>query len=229
MKTVTEVVVRAPKILALCMLMALPALAEARDPVAGFVLPDDERILDASRSAEGIKTVVIEAGVGEINVTGDASKTITARVELSPKTGFWGSRGRRAMESAALEPVLRGDTLVLRVGPHDDDHEFGEDWTVNVPPDVAVKIELGVGDVTVLDTLGDIDVDLGVGDVRIESEYKAFGPIHGSTGVGDATLRTPEGREEGDGFIGHSLRGRGPGQARINISIGVGESQIRLR
>lgn len=220
---------RAPKILAMSLLLALPTIAAVPASGAGWVLSDDERVLDASQSAEGIKTVVIEAGVGEINVTGDATKTITARVELSPKTGFWGSRGRRAVESAELVPVVRGDTLTLRVGPRDEDHQFGEDWTVNVPPDVEVKIELGVGDVTVLDTLGDIDIDLGVGDVRIESEYKAFGPIHGSTGVGDATLRTPEGREEGNGFIGHNLRGRGPGQSSINISIGVGESQVRLR
>lgn len=220
---------RAPKILALSLLLVLPTLAAAPASGAGWTLDDDERVLDASQSAEGIKTVVIEAGVGEITVTGDATKTITARVELSPKTGFWGSRGRRAVENAELVPVVRGDTLTLRVGPRDKDHQFGEDWTVNVPPDVEVKIELGVGDVTVLDTLGDIDIDLGVGDVRIESEHKAFGPIHGSTGVGEATLRTPEGREEGDGFIGHNLRGRGPGQSSINISIGVGESQIRLR
>ncbi|MCU0291381.1 MAG: hypothetical protein MUF10_05245 [Thermoanaerobaculaceae bacterium] len=222
---------RAPRILALSLLLLLPTMAATPASGAGFgwVLSDDERVLDASQSAEGIKIVVIEAGVGEINVTGDATKTITARVELSPKTGFWGSRGRRAVESAELVPVLRGDTLTLKVGPRDEDHQFGEDWDVHVPPDVEVKIELGVGDVKVLDTLGDIDVDLGVGDVRIESEYKAFGPIHGSIGVGDATLRTPEGREEGSGFISHNLRGRGPGQSSINISIGVGESQVRLR
>ncbi|HPS79691.1 MAG TPA: hypothetical protein PLS53_16150 [Thermoanaerobaculaceae bacterium] len=207
---------RVINILALSLSLALPAAAA-------------ERVLDTSRAAQGVRIVVIEAGVGEITVTGDSTGTITAHVELTPKSGFWGSRGQRAIDTAELEPVLRGDTLSLRVGPRDDDHKFGEDWTVHVPPDVAVKIELGVGDVKVLDTTGDIDVDLGVGDVRIEGEYRAFGPIHASSGVGDAALRTPEGREDGDGFIGHSLRGRGPGKSSINTSTGVGDSQIRLR
>lgn len=208
---------RALKTLALFLILAVPAAAE-------------ERVLDLSRSLEGITSVVVDAGVGEVEITGDASgDALTARVELSPKSGFWGSRSRRAIERAELIATVKGDTLTLRVSPRDDDHNFGEEWTIHLPARLAVSVDLGVGDVRLLDTRGDIDVDLGVGDVRIEGEFRDFGDIRASSGVGDATLRTPEGREDGEGFVGHSLRGRGPGKSTIRVSIGVGETQIRLR
>lgn len=203
--------------LALSLLVALPAVAE-------------ERVLDFSRSLAGITTVTIDAGVGEIEVVGDAAdETLTARVELSPRTGFWGSRSRREVERADFVATVSGDTLSLRISPRDEKRSFGEEWVVHLPARVAININLGVGDVSVLDTTADIDVDLGVGDVRVEGEYRSFGSIRASAGVGDATLRTPEGRESGDGFVGHTLRSRGPGEASISVSVGVGDTDIRLR
>ncbi|HPC83994.1 MAG TPA: hypothetical protein P5234_11650 [Thermoanaerobaculaceae bacterium] len=208
---------RALAIPAVLLVLAVPAAA-------------GERVLDLSRSLDGIAKVVVAAGVGEVQVTGDApGDTLEARVELSPKSGFWGSRSRRAIERAELVATVKGDTLTLRVTPRESDHGFGEEWTIRLPARLAVSIDLGVGDVSVADTRGDIDVNLGVGDVRIESEHRAFGDIRASTGVGSATLRTPEGRESGEGFVGQSLRGRGPGGSVIKVSIGVGEAEIRLR
>lgn len=214
---VTEVVVRTLGTLALSLIVALPAVAQ-------------ERVLDLSRSLEGITTVTIDAGVGEIEVIGDAAdETLTARVELSPRSGFWGSRSRREVERAELVGTVRGDTLALRVTPRDEKRGFGEDWVIHLPARIAVDINLGVGDVSVLDTAANIDVDLGVGDVRIEGEHRSFGSIRASAGVGNVTLRSPEGRQSGDGFVGHTLRSRGPGEASISVSVGVGDTDIRLR
>jgi len=81
----------------------------------------------------------------------------------------------------------------------------------------------------VLDVAGDVTVEVGVGDVRVEGAQASFGRVHASSGVGDATLRTPQGRESGDGFIGHSISSHGPGQSEIRISAGVGDTEIRLR
>ncbi|MBP7798383.1 MAG: hypothetical protein KA072_07155 [Thermoanaerobaculaceae bacterium] len=208
---------RVLRILALCLIVAVPVAAE-------------ERILDLSRSVEGVTSVVVAAGVGDVEITGGADNDmLTARVELSPKRGFWGSRSRRAVERAELQVTAKGDTLTLRISPRDGDHSFGEKWTLHLPARLRVSVDLGVGDVTVLDTSGDIKVGLGVGDVRIEGEHSDFGSIRASSGVGDTVLSTPDGREHGDGFVGHSLHQRGPGTSTIEVSIGVGDSMIRLR
>ncbi len=53
--------------------------------------------------------------------------------------------------------------------------------------------------------------------------------MHGNCGVGDVSLRTPDGREQGDGFIGHTLNAKGPGKASIHASAGVGDVKIHLR
>jgi len=190
-----------------------------------------ERTFDFDRESAGVARVVLEVGVGDVEVIGDEAGRITAHVEVSADRGWRGSaRARRILEALELVSELKGDALHLRVSERrDDDHKFGEDWTLHVPPGVAIEIEQGVGDLRILDVAAAIDVELGVGDVRIEAEYAAFGPIDADCGVGDVSLRTPQGRTEGSGFIAHSLEARGPGKARIEIQAGVGDVDIRLR
>jgi hypothetical protein len=186
--------------------------------------------LDYSRPAEGINKVVLEAGVGDVEILGDGGTTITARVDVTPKTGHFWSHHDEDLTGLQVETEVHQGTLFLRVGrDRHEDHSWGEDWTVHLPQRMAVKVELGVGDTKVLDVAGDIAVEVGVGDVSVEGQYASFGDVHASSGVGDASLRTPQAREDGEGFIGHSLRSHGPGVSEIHISAGVGDTEIRLR
>lgn len=201
-------------------LMVLNAAAAAAERVR----------LDYSRAAEAITRVVIEAGVGDVEIIGDGGTTISVRVDVSSKVGhFWKSRDED-LTGLEVEAELQNGELRLCVqGDRNEDHSWGEDWTVHVPRAMAVSLELGVGDTRVLDVAGDIDVEVGVGEVSVEGEYASFGHIRASSGVGNAALRTPQSREDGDGFIGHSLRSRGPGKSEIEVSAGVGDTRIRLR
>lgn len=190
-----------------------------------------DRTINFTRPATGVTAVVLEAGVGDVEITADESASITAFVELSGKKHFWSSeRARRAIEEVELSSDLKGGRLSLHLSHAGDgeDRDFGEDWTIHIPHGVAVEIQLGVGDVRVLDIAADTDIEVGVGDVRVEGEHAAFGRLRAECGVGDATLRTPEGREEGHGFIAHSLTSRGPGRAELNAKAGVGDVEIRL-
>ncbi len=192
---------------------------------------DVQRTFDFDQPATGITRIVLEVGVGDVEIIAEGSSQITAHVEVSAKKGWIGSaRAKRELAELQLESEVRGDTLHLRMSEkHDDDHHFGEDWSIHLPPNVAVKVEQGVGDLRVLDLAADIDAEVGVGNVRIEGEFASFGRIKGSCGVGDASLRSPKGREEGRGFIAHSLSSDGPGKAAIDASAGVGDIDIRLR
>jgi len=186
--------------------------------------------LDYSRPSEGITKVELEAGVGDIEVFGDGGTTITARVEVSSKVGRFWSHHDEDLSGLQVESEVRQGTLFLRVGP--DRHEnrsWGENWTIHLPQKMAVKVQLGVGETRVLDVAGDVAVEVGVGDVNVEGEYASFGSVHASSGVGDASLRSPQTHEEGEGFIAHSLRSKGPGTSEIRISAGVGDTQNRLR
>ncbi len=190
-----------------------------------------ERVrLDYSRAAESITKVVVEAAVGDVEIIGDGGATISARVDVTDKVSkFWRS-SHEDLDNLAIEAEVRNGELHLRVGgDRDDEHSWGEDWTVHLPTAMSVALELGVGDTRVLDVAGDIDVEVGVGEVSVEGEYASFGSIRASSGVGDASLRTPQSREDGGGFISHSLRSRGPGKSTVQISAGVGDTRIKLR
>ena len=209
----------------------LPLILTALLVTVNAQASDTERTFDLDRPAAGVARIVLEVGVGDVEVIADESGTITAHVVVSANKGWRGtSRDRRKLEELSLESELKGDALHLRMREGDDDgHSLGEDWTLHVPAGVAIEIELGVGDLRILDLAADIDIELGVGDVRIEGEHSAFGPIEGQCGVGDVSLRTPRERTEGSGFIAHSLEAEGPGKASIDVEVGVGEVDIRLR
>lgn len=208
------------------------ALAVLALLVAGIALGEDTtRTLTFSKNAEGIQAVVLEAGVGDVEIVTSRDSGVTAEVTLSASKKSWGaSRARRELDALELDAEVKAGTLHLRVsGDRSGDHNYGEDWSIQVPATVSVSVELGVGEVKILDVTGDIEIELGVGDVRIEGAYAAVGRIHGSCGVGDVDLRTPEGRHESEGFIGHSLSASGPGTNEIHVKTGVGDVNIRLR
>jgi hypothetical protein len=192
---------------------------------------DTERSFDFERAATGVARIVLEVGVGDVEVIADESGRITAHVVVSASKGWSGSaRARRELEALQIESELKGDALHLRMSEReDDDYHFGEDWTLHLPPGIALEIEQGVGGLRVLDLAADIDIELGVGDVRVEGEHSAFGHIEGQCGVGDVSLRSPMERTEGNGFIAHTLSADGPGKSSIDIQVGVGDVDIRLR
>ena len=190
---------------------------------------DHSRTLTLEKPADGLTGIVVKAGIGDVEIVAQDSPTISVEVEVSAKrTSFFGSRAD--VEAAEIAVERTGSTLHLEVTtPHHEDHGYTERWSIRMPAALAARLKLGVGDIRVLDTTGDLDVEVGVGDIRVESAYDAFGPIRASAGVGDVKLRTPSGRETGDGFISKSLDSRGGGKAGINAHAGVGDVDLRLR
>lgn len=192
---------------------------------------DYSRTLNFDRPADGIKAVRIEAGVGEIEILATKDPTIMVRVEVSASgSSFWGSRrSSRDLEGIELKVDDRAGTLVLRLHPERRSKDWGEEWSVYLPESIARHVELGVGDVSILDAAADVSVEVGVGEVEIEGTHAAYRSVSAECGVGDVSLRTPEGSEDGSGFISHELHARGPGDAVIDVEVGVGDVVIRLR
>ena len=206
-------------------------LALAAITCAAAATAEVSRTLDYTQDAKGITEVVIHAGVGEIEVVSDSGSQITARVEIKAKHfGFFSRHSDPEIEKLKIEAEISSGRLTLQLKPEThDDRGFSESWTVRFPASLAATLKLGVGDVKVLDLASDVEVELGVGDVSVEGQYASFGSVHANCGVGDVTMRTPDGRDEGEGFIAHTLSAKGPGKASIRASAGVGDVKIRLR
>lgn len=116
-----------------------------------------------------------------------------------------------------------------------------------VPRDLPLKAELGVGELKVSGGQRRLDADVGVGEVDITHEQ---GDVDVSVGVGEATVRMREAevasaalevgigetglrvggkRYSGSGFLGGDLKWKkGRGAARIHADIGVGEVSVKL-
>ncbi|MGD1146731.1 MAG: hypothetical protein ABR961_02125 [Thermoanaerobaculaceae bacterium] len=212
--------------------MRRTALVLATWLAATFAAGETLKTLTLTRPAEGLTEVTIKAGVGDIQIQGDSGDAITVRVEIRSKDGFFFSdrQAKREAESTDLQARVSGSELTLSLTPDQrDGAHWIEDWTVRVPAASAASVKLGVGDTTVLDLTGDVKVEVGVGDVRVEGQYQSFGDVHTACGVGDISLRTPSGRDEGSGFIGHTLTAHGPGKSTIRAHVGVGDVKLRLR
>lgn len=190
------------------------------------------RTLTFDRPAEGITAVEVEAGVGELEIIAASGPEISATVEVSiDKSSGWGSRrAEQRLEEIELVAEVRGDRLLLHLSHGGKStHKWGEEWSIRLPNGIARSVEMGVGEVRILDSEADTRIEVGVGDIEVDGKWAAFGSVSAECGVGDVVLRHPEGVDRGDGFIGRDLHARGPGQAVLEVEAGVGDVVIRLR
>jgi hypothetical protein len=214
------------------------------------VQAESERTLTESMPAQGIDRVRIESGVGDVDIHATDTERIEVAVILTARRGGIFSsmkKAERDVEEAALSSELVGNRLYLEVDSTTGDERFEEQWSVELPADTEVEleiglgdvavdglervleVELGVGNVVVLDAAGELLIEVGVGDVDIQGEARRFGDVSASGGVGDAKIKVSGERITSEGFVGHSAAWQGDGPGRIEVEIGVGEAAITLR
>ena len=112
--------------------------------VAGLAFAGDTtRTLNFTKSAEGIQAVVLEAGVGDVEIIAgkDASVTAEVTLEISKKSWSFG-QSKRELDALELDSEVKAGTLYLSVrGGRDDDRGYGEDWSIQLPKTVAVECQ----------------------------------------------------------------------------------------
>ena len=222
-------------------------LAAAVAASAGAEMPRELRLV---QPALGLERVSVDVAVGDVTVTVSPDTAVHATVLLTPRRGgIFSSRseGERQVREAELDADLDGGTLELSVQTSGKDHRFEARWQLQLPKRLALEVNVGVGDVTIvgleggceLDTGvgdlslavegGDIDAEVGVGDVSVTAPGGAYGEVDGSTGVGDARLKVGKRRIRGEGMVSKELKWSGEGPGTIEIETGVGDIKITLQ
>jgi len=212
-------------------------------------LASDSRTLADSFSAGGLERVFLDIGVGDVVVTGTTGDRVEVEVILTARRGGLFSSKRKAereIEEATLDSHVGGSKLSLSIDSPSSDRRFEEEWHVELPGDLLVKMDVGVGDVSIRRIAGGVDMECGVGDILIEAEggeisveagvgeitvrapIDAYGQVECAAGVGDARLTVNGEKIGGDGFIGAEVEWEGDGDATIEIEVGVGDATIRL-
>ncbi len=211
----------------LLLIACIPAPARASHDI---VLRDET----ASFPLAGARTLRIDVPVGEVHVDATTGDRIEARLKLSCNRSS--SRCRERAAALHLSPRRGADGLTLKMEGYDRDGKRGfnhpdVELRLQVPAALGVSVDMGVGELDLAGIEGDVTVDIGVGEARLEVPERAVHAVALDVGVGEARLspRPADSHREGFLFLGNEVDWKGgAGVSRVAVDIGVGEASVRL-
>lgn len=178
----------------------------------------------------GLSRLDVELPVGALTLRSTDGQQ--ARIEMSVNCGWRGNCERADRIELRVDRI--GEMLMIRLENFPESvRSLSVDLSLEVPRTFALTLEHGVGDSEIIGLLGDIEVELGVGDVFVESPAGAFRSVSAEVGVGDADFRLGRSRAgERDGFLFLANQvewNEGTGDSRIEIEVGVGDAEVSLK
>lgn len=175
-------------------------------------LKDYEESHDAVRDFVTGGTVHLRLKVGDVRIIrGDSDKI---RIHYTVKSD---REGR--LKDARLDFDVNGrDATIEFHSPYVGSTAIDVD--LEIPQNTNVDVHDKVGDVSVKDIEGDKELELGVGDIRVEMERSAYHLVRASTGIGDVNGK---GYGESSGWLGKTLRYSGDGKYELRAHVSVGD------
>ncbi|MBU6319890.1 MAG: hypothetical protein KGS00_09565 [Alphaproteobacteria bacterium] len=197
-----------------CLLLTAAVTGVARaDVVRRHTLP-----------VSGIGELSIVADSGDINLRPGTSDQLEVEVEIRKQTGNRASRNLDLSKvDIGIERSAGGLELSLR------DKRVQGDWIVRLPrsSQIGVSVALGVGDIDIAPPSGAMEIALGVGDVEVKARKAQVGGVSVNVGVGNASISGGE-EVRFRRFVGATGSARGAGVSTFDVSVGVGDVDIRL-
>jgi hypothetical protein len=216
---------------------------------ASVLASPKDRVFEQVLELDGEKRVLIDGGVGAIDVraSDDQKIHVFLKVEPDDDSNSLDEEDMAAME-LEVDRTSRRVKLELDLPSGVDVDDVQEHWEVRIPSGVETELELGVGQVDVRGLTGGllisvgvgelnvdipsgpVEVSVGVGDVEIIQTKANIGTVRVDTTVGDARLRVNGERIEGSSHfgIGNRIKFKGDGQDEIEVSVKVGEVKVEL-
>jgi len=164
-------------------------------------------------------SVHVRMTVGDVHIKrGDSSKI---RLEYTVKS----SRERNVKDATVDFDVHGNEANIEFHAPSTSSTEF--DVELEVPETTNLDVHEKVGDVTIDNIEGDKDLNLGVGDIRVNVGHTGYRLVNASTGIGDVS-GTVSGDERGEisGWLGKTLKYRGDGKYELRAHVGVGDIHL---
>lgn len=159
--------------------------------------------------------VHLRLGVGDVHVKrGD-----TAKISLHYTIK---SRHEANLKEARVDFDVKGSDATIEFhASAGGNTQFDVD--LEVPQNTNLDVHAKVGDVTVEDVEGDKDLNLGVGDIRVNSGHSGYRVVNASTGIGDVN---GDGYGETSGWLGKRLKYHGDGKYEPRAHVGVGDINL---
>jgi hypothetical protein len=156
-------------------------------------------------------TLHVRLGVGDLRIARSDSNKI--RLHYTVK-----SRRERSVKDAHVDIEVRGRDANIEFHAPGGNTQF--DVELEVPANTNLDVHEKVGDLTVENIEGDKDLELGVGDIRVDAEPSGYHLVRASAGIGDVN---GNGYGETSGWLGKTLKYHGDGKYELRAHVGVGD------
>jgi hypothetical protein len=199
------------------LLIALVAICFASSVYAATSKHISHRI-DAST----LESVEILIPVVQMEIEVYDGDDVELEIDIHSQRRMW-VFGRRNVDDIELEIDRDGNDLTLGI----NEKNLEQTWRVKIPRNLALNMNIGVGEVKLYKFANDLDVDLGVGEVSVLVDDLEYRSINLSVGVGETTIRGFEhsARSNRD-LVSDSTHYNGSGEHRMDIEVGVGEARV---
>lgn len=200
--------------------LALPAAAHDR-PLVGRLTGD--------YPTTGVQRVELRLPPGSVRI--EPSPDARLRVELGIHCSFDDERCAERAEDLSLESNRQGNTLQVRVDGMAklSSLRLHLRGRILVPQGKSLEVDFPAGELKITGMRGDINVDVGAGDVAIALNEDDVRSVRLGVGIGEASLSVAGRNIEGRGWLGHKVRwGDGAGASRVAVTLGVGELDVTL-
>jgi hypothetical protein len=154
--------------------------------------------------------------VGDLHIKRSDSTTI--RLQYTVK-----AQHERSVKEARVDFDVHGkDASIEFHSPNSGNTNL--DVELDIPINTNIDVHQKVGDMTVEDIVGDKDLNLGVGDLRISTGRAGYSLVNASTGIGDVNSN---GYGNTSGWLGKTLKYHGDGKYQLRAHVGVGDIKLQ--
>ena len=211
----------------------------------------ESRTLTRTVPVGAVEVLELNSGIGDVKlIAREGLDDVVIEVTLTPRRGGFFSSKRRAendVQAASLKATSKGKKLIIGIDPPaDDERRFEERWIIEMPANIELRLNHGVGDISIQGARSGIEIDCGVGDIEAEvadgditidlgvgtavviAPADAYASAEGAGGVGDARLTVRGEKISSGGFVSHAASWSGNGIHHIEVSVGVGDAVIKL-
>ena len=204
-----------------------------RRPLAAGPQQREVKSLSEEFDASGYEGITLEVSVGEVRIEGADVDKVVAEVRVRcPRRMDLDECRDRADDVEITGDDSRG-MLVLEVKGLSKWRSRGMNVDVRftVPEDLPFELEMGIGEVEIVDMRNDLKVDLGIGEVSVRMDENVVGSVTLDNGIGESDLLYSDGKQSTSGFLAGKdiVWEKGPGTHEVIVELNIGEIEVRLQ
>lgn len=189
--------------------------------VSTSVIAAESRTLSQSYAYNG-QSVSLDMDIGSAKFIATDSDEVKVEVVVEDSDSHWLFFWRNSdVDSVSIDSSVTAKKMSLKLSEQDN---IEQQWTVYIPKQAALSLEVGIGDIEVTGLSNDIEIALGVGSAKVEHQT-SFGSIDLDSGIGDVSIS-----EQGkhltvkENLVAQSYTSKsGTGKGILSINVGVGE------